>query len=838
MAWRDSRRNRGRLLLFISSIILGIAALVAINSFSENLVKDINTEAKTLLGADLMLEGTQVASDTLVELLDSIGGERTEIVGFASMAYFPKGGNTRLSYIKAQGGPFPFYGKMNTEPADAWLKFREGRGALVDKGLMIQFDLAPGDTVKIGESSFLIAGQLNAAPGSSGFTSAIAPVIIIPKQYLAETGLLQTGSRVEYQHYIKLANNTDTEVEALREAIRPKLRILSYRATSVESRKENIGEAFANLSSFLNLIGFIALLLGCIGVASSVHIYIKDKLSTVAILRTLGASGQQSFWIYLIQIGTMGLIGAVLGAVLGSLLQMVIPAVLKDFLPLQNISSTVSISAVAQGIITGLGIALLFALLPLLAIRRTSPLRTLRSDFDAPEQERDLLRWLVYFLIFLFMVGFSWSQTGYGTEGEALFFPLAIFVAFALLAGVARLVMWAVKRFFPKSWSFTMRQGISSLFRPNNQTLTLIVSIGLGTALISTLFFVQDMLLKQVQLSGSGNMPNIILFDIQSSQKEAVNALTKEYELPLLQEVPIVNMRVAAVDTITKEEYLRDTTSEVSGWVFRREFRSTYRDTLIESETILEGEWHGKKTDDGTIYVSIAENVAEGTNAYIGMPMTFNVQGAMIETKVGSIRKIEWDRMQTNFFVVFPKGVLEKAPQFHVILTRAEEKEKSARFQQALIQAFPNVSAIDLSTVLKSVDDVLTKVSFVIQFMALFSILTGLMVLISSVVLSKYQRIKESVLLRTLGASGKQIMYITAMEYFLLGALAALTGILLSFVGSWLIAFYLFKIPFIPSLLPPFLVMVGITFLTVLIGVTNSRGILNTPPLEVLRREV
>ncbi len=842
MAWRDSRRNRGRLLLFISSIVLGIAALVAINSFSENLVRDINSEAKTLLGADLMLEGTSPAADSLTELLDSIGGERTEIVGFASMAYFPprdapngkKEGNTRLSYIKAQDGPFPYYGKMNTLPENAWLTFRESKSALVDKGLMIQFELQPGDSVKVGESTFVIAGQLNAAPGSSGFTSAIAPSIIIPRAYLDETGLLQTGSRVEYQYYIKLGNNTDTE--ALRSAIRPRLRAMNYRVTSVESRKENIGEAFSDLSNFLNLIGFIALLLGCIGVASSVHIYIKDKLGTVAILRTLGTSGRQSFWIYLIQIAAMGLVGAVLGALLGSMLQLAIPMVLKDFLPLQQVSSDVSLTAVGQGIVTGLGIALLFALLPLLAIRRTSPLRTLRADYEERGQGYDWLQWIVYALIFLFMVGFSWFQTGGGLQ--AVLFPVGVFVAFVLLALVAKMVMVGVKRFFPKGWSFTMRQGVASLYRPNNQTLTLIVSIGLGTALISSLFFIQDMLLKQVELSGSGSMPNIILFDIQSVQKEEVAALTRQHELPIMQEVPVVNMRVAEVDGISKTKHLQDTSSAIRGWVFRREFRSTYRDSLIESETIIKGDWHGQKSDDGTIYVSIAENVAEATNAYIGMPMTFNVQGAMVQTRVGSIRKIEWDRMQTNFFVVFPKGVLEKAPQFHVILTRAETTRSSALFQQALVRAFPNVSAIDLSTILKSVDDVLTKVSFVIRFMALFSILTGLMVLISSVVLSKYQRIRESVLLRTLGASGKQILYINAMEYLLLGLLAALTGIALSFVGSWLVARFVFDIPFVADWWQPLLVLVGITVLTVLIGVTNSRGVVRTPPLEVLRREV
>ncbi len=834
MAWRDSRRNRSRLLLFISSIILGIAALVAINSFSENLQRDIDREAKTLLGADLMLEATAPMNDSMEMLMDSIGGERAQIVGFPSMASFPKVGRTRLSFVKAQEGDYPFYGKITTVPENAWKSFSTGRKALVDKSLMVQYKLKPGDSVKVGTVMFEIEGQVNAAPGSSGFTSAIAPVVIIPKAYLEETELLQTGSRVEYQHYIKLPESTD--IPALTDAISPKLRHFSYRWTTVERRKENIGEAFDSLANFLNLIGFIALLLGCIGVASAVHIYIKDKLSTVAIIRTLGASGRQAFLIYLMQIVVMGLIGAVVGAAIGSFLQLAIPKVLADFLPLQNVSAQISFSAIFQGILTGLGIAILFALLPLLAIRKTSPLRTLRASYEEGGSKRDPLAWLVYVLIFLFMLSFSWFQTRGGIE--AVVFPLVIFVAFLILAGIARLVMWLVKRFFPRDWSYVWRQSIANLYRPNNQTLILIVSIGLGTALISNLFIVQDLLLKQVEVSGSGNMPNMILFDIQSDQKEAVAELTTAHNLPLLQQVPIVTTRVHSVNGINKAVNAKDSTSEISNWVYRREFRCTYRDSLIESESILEGEWVGQKTKDGTIYVSLAEDVADNMDAFIGMPLTFNVQGALVETVVGSIRKIEWDRMQTNFFVVFPTGVLEKAPQFHVVVSRAEDVETSANFQQAVVDKFPNVSAIDLSTVIQAVDNILTKVSFVIRFMALFSILTGIMVLISSVVLSKYQRIRESVLLRTLGASGKQILNINALEYLLLGSLASLTGILLSFVGSWLLAKFTFKIPFEPNLLPPLLVFVGITLLTVIIGTVNSRGILNTPPLEVLRKEV
>jgi len=392
-----------------------------------------------------------------------------------------------------------------------------------------------------------------------------------------------------------------------------------------------------------------------------------------------------------------------------------------------------------------------------------------------------------------------------------------------------------VRKFFPVSWSYIWRQGIANLYRPHNQTLILVVSIGLGSALISTLFFVQGLLLNQVEFTGQGDQPNMILFNIQPDQQEAVTALTTSFSMPLIQQVPIVTIRLAEIDGMSKMEMRADTSRRARSWVFNREYRVTYRDTLVKSEKVVEGEWVGNKKEDGTIYVSVSENMLEDMDVEIGSKLTFNVQGAMIETVVGSARKIDWGQLQTNFFVVFPKGVLERAPQFDVIVSRTANIEQSAKFQQALISKFPNVSVVDLSAILQSVEDILGKVSFVIRFMALFSILTGLLVLISSVVLSKYQRIKESVLLRTIGAQGRQILMINLLEYFMLGALATLTGIGLSFVGSWLLAKYSFDIPFKPDWWPPFLVFFLITGLTVLIGMLNSREVIRRPPLEVLR---
>lgn len=836
MAWRDSRRNRGRLVLFIASIILGIAALVAINSFSENLQKDIQNEAKSLLGADLVVQGNQAAPDSIKMLLDSLNAEkRSDAIQLFSMAYFPKNGGTRLVNVKALEGDYPFYGNLATEPKEASRTFRNGQKALVEKTLMYQFGLEAGDSVQVGKSTFEIEGYISSTPGRAGFAGAIAPLIYIPMNHLPATDLVQMGSRVFYQYYFKFDETLDVEKMA-DERIRPRLRegsSLGY--DTVEERKEELGAAFEDLTGFLNLVGFIALLLGCIGVASSVHIYIKDKLPTIAVLRCLGAKGNQAFKIYLIQVIFLGLAGGFLGALLGSLIQVFLPLVVADFLPVQNVSNDISWASIGEGMITGLAITVLFALLPLLAIRRISPLRTLRASFDEDTTQRDPLRWGVFALIGLFVFGFTWIQTG---DWRSFVFPIGIGVAFLVLTGIAKLLTVLVKKYFPRNWNYIWRQSIANLYRPNNQTVILIVTVGLGAALISTLFFTQDLLLKQIEMTDAGGQPNMIIFDIQTPQKEGVARLTTEFDLPVIQEVPIVTMRVDAVDGMTKTERLQDSTSNVSRWVFNREFRCTYRDTLIDTETILEGEWHGEVSEDGTIYVSIAENIADNLDATIGTKLTFNVQGALIETEVASIREVDFTRLQTNFFVVFPKGVLEEAPQFHVVISRVADEKQSALFQQELVQTYPNISVIDLTQILKSVEDVLSKVSFVIRFMALFSILTGLLVLISSVVLSKYQRIRESVLLRTLGANKKQILWINALEYFLLGALATMTGIGLSAIGTFLLAKFQFEIPFAVNWIPAFIVFVVITGLTVLIGMFNSRDVVRKPPLEVLRKEV
>jgi putative ABC transport system permease protein len=832
MAWRDSRRNRSRLFLFMSSIVLGIAALVAINSFGDNLTAQINSEAKELLGADVELESRSPFPDSLYQFLQNENLELSEERAFASMVYFPKNGGTRLINVRAVEANYPFYGTIETTPFESAENYNTQEKALVDQSLMLQFNVNPKDSVRIGTKVFSIAGEINKTPGQSAITTTVAPPVFIPFSKLEETGLMQKGSRINYKLYVKFPDVVDDQ-KYFNEVLKPRLEKEEIRFDDVEERKEELGDAYSDLTGFLNLTAFIALLLGCIGVASSVQVYVKEKVKSVAILRCLGASSLQGMWIFLIQISVIGLIGSVIGALIGSSIQYFLPQLFADFLPFE-IELTFSFTSFLQGIVIGLLASILFALVPLLQIRKVSPLNVLRSLGWGKTSKASRF---VYVLVIFFVFGFSFLQLN--SLEEAGVFTASLLVAALILMGVSRLIIWAVRKYFPEKAAFTTRQGLANLYRPNNQTLILVVTIGLGTALITTLMLSQDLLLDKVKLSSSENQPNMVLFDIQSDQVDEVIDITNNDSLPVIQEVPIVTMKLHSLKGESVEAIKEDTTSGVRNWVLRREYRVTYRDSLIDSETILEGEWTGKvENPEDSIFISLDQGLAEDMKVGLGDPLTFNVQGALIQCYVGSIREIDWQRVQTNFLVVFPEGVLEEAPKFHVLLTRYEKVEKSAQYQQKVVSKFPNISIIDLDLILKTVDEVLGKISFVIQFMAFFSIITGVIVLIGAVNISKFQRMQEAVLLRTIGASRKQIIRINFMEYFFLGSISSLTGIIIAILSAWGLAYFSFETVFIPNLWAVLITYIAITGLTVFIGLTNSRSVVNKPPLEILRKEV
>ncbi|MDX1332419.1 MAG: FtsX-like permease family protein, partial [Robiginitalea sp.] len=425
-----------------------------------------------------------------------------------------------------------------------------------------------------------------------------------------------------------------------------------------------------------------------------------------------------------------------------------------------------------------------------------------------------------------------------GQPLRALWFVGGIALTFLLLTGIAWGLMWLIRAYFPHSWGFEARQSLLNLFRPNNQTLVLILAIGIGTFLISTLYFTQDMLLARAKLDDATPSANLILLDVQAEQEVAVEEMIRPRGLPVLENIPIVTMRMDQIAGRKVDDIRKDTTSTINGWILNHEFRVTYRDSLIPSERLLEGSWVPRfEAGAGPVPISLSDNVARDAEVSVGDRIVFNVQGVLMETEVSSIREVDWGRLQLNFSVVFPKGVLEQAPRFHVLTTYAPDEDTSARFQQELVRAYPNISVLDIRQLLSVVGDILDKLSWVIRFMAFFSILTGFIVLLGAVRTSKFQRIRESVLLRTLGAKSGQILRITALEYLFLGGIGSLMGVVFALLGTELLAYGIFELNFVPSWIP-FLVVFPLISLTVLvIGLLNSRAVLNSPPLEVLRKE-
>jgi putative ABC transport system permease protein len=832
MAWRDARHNGARLSLFMASLVAGIMAVVALDSMNSGLQDDIDRNAKELLGADMLVNANRAFEPELVNLFDSIPFPQADEADMASMVLFLNSGSSRLIRLVALRGEFPFYGKLETLPATAYETMKAGGYALLDETLASQYEVSSGDSIKIGNSKFPVAGVVTKIPGGGGILSTFTPSVYISMADLDSTRLVQYGSRVNYRKYVK----TDTDAQAAELALRlkPLARKYGHGFDDVEERKRELGEAFQSVYRFFSLLAFIALILGCIGVASSVHIYAREKRAEVAVLRCVGSSGWQAFNIFFIQIFFLGIAGSLVGSLLGIGIQQLIPVLFGSLLPVE-IKLSVSWLSVAKGILLGTGMGILFSMMPLLSVRFVPPLAVLRADFD-PGKIFSKAKAAALAGVVLFPAAFAVWQTGEAITG--LLFVAGLAGALGMLALVAVVLLLAVRRFFPAQASFVWRHALANLFRPNNQTRVLMVTIGLGAFIVATLNIIEKSLLSQVEFSGRENQSNTILFDIQPSQKDGVIDLMKENSLPVNQVVPIVTCRIAELKGKPVDQLQRDTTDRIPNWALTREYRVTYRDSLHHSEELMKGELQKKSQSRDSVWVTISEGMHENLQVSVGDSLVFDVQGVPVKARINGIRKVDWPKDPPNFIFVFPAGVLEAAPQVYVTSTRVADQQQANRFQQQLVMRFPNVSLIDLRLILSTVNELFDKLGAVIRFMALFSIVTGLVVLAGAVINSKFVRIKENVLLRTLGARTGQINRITLIEYGYVGLFSALTGMILSLGGGYLLTTFFFKITFAFSWPELVTTVTGVVFLTILIGWWNSREVIATPPLQVLRKEV
>jgi len=826
MAWRDSRSQRLRLVIFSLAIVSGIAALTAIHSLKASVERGIALEAKALLGSDLRVSSRKEIGVDEVGTLSEMASRVSREASFPSMMRFLPDGGARLMQVRGIEGDYPFYGKVETRPAGVWEKLREGGGVLVEPAILDQFSAKVGDEVELGGIRLRIFGVVDKpAPRGNRF-SGFAPEAYVNLADIESSGLLSQNSMASYQVHLEIPNADGLDSSWLKDTVREDFPDTRWRLETPEDRRENLGDVLDNFQKFLGLIALASLALGAIGVAGAVHAHVTRRIQTIGILRCLGCPGYLAFGIYFAQAMALGLFGALLGAALGIGIQMGLLVALGDELPI-SVSPSPEWMIVAQTTAMGFAVCCGFALLPLMKIREISPAVTLRSGGSL---KGGFLRSLpVYALLAGLLVMVAHAHDPNWKRALAMVGGMA--VAFLALVAVACGLMAVTRRVVGPRWPYLIRQGVSNLHRPGNQTLLFLLSLGLGTFLLVTILSAGKLLNDRLSIQQSDESPNLYLIDVQPDQVAGVKEVLEADGLPVLEATPMVTMRIQSIRGVDVGD-----AEDVPRWVARREFRSTYRDTLNFTETLVAGELATEWVDrDGVVPLSLEEKIAKDLKVDIGDEITMDVQGIPIRTKVTSIRRVDWSRFNLNFFMVFPPGVLEDAPGFHVVTTRTPTPTASGDLQRELAGKYANVTAIDLTQILEAVREILGKISTVITILAGFTVLAGFPILIGTLLNGRDVRLKESVLLRTLGASAKQVRIILVIEYAALGMLSALTGVLLAVAANAALATFVLKAspwPDAPLLWSAF---GTVTMIAVLGGLALSRGVCHHPPLEILR---
>ena len=844
LALRESRHGLRRVGVYMASITLGVGALVSIHSFRDDFARSIQEEADVLMGANARISDDRPLPPEVIAVLDSLDRADVRIAWVttaSSMVLAPATNAVRLLQVRALDPGYPFYGAVNTNPANRWGAHLEAGQVLVDPAVLVQLGVEVGDTLVVGRERLQIVATVDDVSTDFAFQTAIGPRVHVSQETLERSELIGFGSLARYEVFLELPQ--EVERRAIRERYGDLFREarVSYRLAEEQAQRLSNGVRF--LGSFLALVGLAALLLGGVGVASAIHVYIREKRPGIAVLRCIGVGQSTAFLTYLLQAAWLGLFGALGGVVMGIALQNVLPLALANVLPVE-VTTRLSITSAIAGLGIGVWVAVVFALIPLLQVRDVPPLAALRQDFEPPRRRMDSLRLTAYALLGGSVLGLCVLEAPEPEMGLA--FALGLVLAGAAIVGVGWLLMRLTRRFFPARASYPVRQGVSNLFRPQNQTISITLALGFGAFVIGTIVEVEGSLRDDLTLSIGLGQPNLLLFDIQTDQIEGVRALLPEDARADAEITPLVTSRIASINGQTPEELRAGTDREArpESWALRREYRNTYREHIGGAETVISGQWwdgtrgseDATEIDPGDLSrLSLEESVAQSLRVQLGDTIVWNVAGLEVGSVITSLRRVDWNRLQPNFFAVFEPGALEAAPQNAIMVARLLDPEQRTLMQRDLVDAFPNVSALDFSRVQEAIDSVLARVRQAVAFLGAFCALAGIIVLLGALATSRLQRLREGALLKTLGARRRQVLTVLFAEYLALGSIATASGLVLATGAASLILPSVFELDYSLRFGPISAIWATVVALTVVVGLLGSRDLLNRPPLPVLR---
>jgi len=863
MALRDGRGAARTLAACGAAIGLGVASLVALGSLRLSARDAVAGQGRALVGADLALSSRRPLPDSVTRLLDSLareGARLSRATDLATMVVDARSGGVQLLEVRAVEGGWPFYGDVRTEPSGAWAGLGDGRGTagagggappvVLDPEAAAAVSASPGDTLTLGTARFVAVGIATEMPGRSAVRVFDRPRIYIAASALPATRLVGRGSLVTHRAWVAFPDGSAAgRAEDFLEGHRDLLRRSGVRAATPAREQARLAGEAGTGTRFLGLVGLAALLLGGLGVASGARILAATRRRSAALLRCLGASAGSVLGAYLLEALAVALASSIVGALLGVALSAWLPRIVGGLLPVR-VGFRLHPGVVVAGIAVGAAAGVVFTLLPLLEVRDVPALAALRRAEVGPGEGgrwRDPWRWGAGLLIASGTVGLCVWQAPDVRSGLVYAGGLAALAG--VLAVTGRALVRASRRLVPRRAPYALRQGVSNLFRPRNQTVAVVVALGLATFLVGTLISVRGNLLRTLRALTATGQPNLVLFDIQPDQKAGVLGLLREEGRPALEPTPIVVLRIADLARRKGEERrthggpgggasVEEASPRAEGWALRREYRSTWRDTLTATETLAAGRWWDSAWSGGPAPagVSLSTDIAADLAVGLGDTIAWDAGGRRIVTVVSSLREVEWARPALNFFAVFQPGALDDAPATWVVLTRAADPGVRAALQRRLVERWPNISAVDLTRIGAAVRQVAGTVEAAIRAMTALVVGAGLLVLLAAVWTSRRQRSREILLLRTLGADSATLRSILLTEYACLGGLGAATGVALGAAAGWALVTRVFGLGYRPPVGELALLWAAAVAASLAAGAAMGGGVLRRPPLESARQ--
>lgn len=838
MAVRETRASWRRLLFFFICIAVGVAAIVALRSVIQNVRVVIAGEARSLLAADVVIstnrDWTQEARATIDRrLAEARATARSETIELPTMARPADNSRqvAKMVELRAVDATFPLYGSVDLRNG---LRYSHAlvanHGAVVRPELLTSLNVAVGDPIAIGVATFTIRGVIVKEPGRNVGDFSLGPRVMIDSADLPSTGLITFGTRA---WRVVRAKAPDEWLDELVRSLRADLRDQFINTRSYRSTEDQIGRDFDRAENYLSLVGLIIVILGGIAVSSVTRVFILQKMRSIAVLKCVGARSRQIISVYILQVTILGLAGSLLGVAIARAVIAAIPVFLPASSILAEAHYGVTWSAALQGIGIGVLISLLFSVVPLLHVRFIKPSLLLRD-----EKTRRRPDWIGIAVMIAVVAGLVSLTAWQAASLQAGIVVCAGFAALALILVLAGRGLVAVVSPLASSRSFPLRHAVLHLSRPGNQTRVVLLAVGLGAFFIVGIRSLQSSLLDEFSIQISADSPDMFLLDIQRRQVDGVRAFLGDrvHGAGEFQLIPVMRARVVGV---TGRETNLDGAEEVRrrGVSLGREFTITYRDHLEPNERIVEGAFG--TTPSAEPEVSVESQIAERARLHVGDTVKFDLLGRVVAARITSIRSVEWRESRNGGFVfVFRPGVLDQAPQTFVApLKGPGEASARGRFQHDLVERFPNVSVIDFHEVLDTLRDVMSKVTLAITVVGGLVLFSGALILIGAVAMTKFQRVYEAAVFKTLGANTRTIARMLLYEYGVLGSLAGIIGSLGAIALTWGVSRYALDIPW---RIFPSEHIAGVVLTSVLvaaIGVLSSLDVLRNKPLATLRAE-